>query len=132
MRNRPNSELKNGILEQEDERRLAEILGVIEQDLKYIVDKGPLKNHDLSKVYGDYFDIRLRRKNVEVIKVRTHYGGEMKRIAVFYDPYNHALESYNHPIEELDKFLKENDYEMRKHITEIKKKEEDKKKEKKK
>ncbi len=104
-----------GRLTPEKERELEEILGIIDQDQKYYVERGNLTGHDLSKVFGNYFDIKLRRNKVEVIKIRTHYEGEMKRIAVTYQPYQQALDGYDHQIEALEKFLRDNNYEMKKH-----------------
>ncbi len=101
---------KKGVLDAKAEARIAEILSLIEQDPRYIVEKGDMKSGDLSRVVGRYFDIRLR-KGKGVIRARTHYEGKQTRIAVIYRAYQRRLNGYDHRMEALDLFLKDEEYE---------------------
>ncbi len=113
-----------GRLTPDKERELERIIEIIEQDLNYFVNKGPLNNHDMSKIVGYHIEIKLRRGNKEFVRIKTHYESDGERTVTTYDTYYHELDRYNHKIESLNKFLRDNDYVMRRH--EEKKKEEEK------
>src|SRR3989338_4860049 len=102
---------KTGRLDKNVETKLALILGILRQNPMYYVDEHPMVAGDLSRIVGKVVEVKLRWRSEEIIRIRTHYEGDKKRIAVISDSYNRRLESYDHGIESLDEFLKEECYE---------------------
>ena len=119
---------KAGRLSAESQERLKEILGTLGKDFRYTLETRPMNSGDLSRIVGYLVEIRLRNHNEEVIKIRTHYEGDGRRVAVTHPSYHNRLKSYDHGIEALDKFLREEDYEMINHRPKEEKKREAKKK----
>lgn len=100
-----------GRLSNEAQRRLAEILEIIRQDLRYLVETSKITG-DLSRVIGESTEVRLRRHNEEVARIRTIYEGVGRRTAIIHSAYRERLASYDHKLEALDEFLKDEGYEI--------------------